>query len=113
MGKLIEGRWDCPSCGARGIKASSKNCPNCGNPQDENTKFYMPDKIDYVSDEELIGAKESISGRLKYFTQNNAQIAAVNGYNYIMGLGLDYNDKFLDEIKKITRKSSILILKEK
>ncbi len=58
---------------------------------------------DYVSDEELIGAKESISGRLKYFTQNNAQIAAVNGYNYIMGLGLDYNDKFLDEIKKITK----------
>lgn len=58
---------------------------------------------DYVSDEELIGAKESISGRLKYFTQNNAQIAAVNGYNYIMGLGLDYNDKFLNEIKKITK----------
>ena len=52
MGKLIEGRWDCPSCGAKGIKASSKNCPNCGNPQDENTKFYMPDKIDYVPDEE-------------------------------------------------------------
>lgn len=52
MGKLIEGRWDCPSCGAKGIKASSKNCPHCGNPQDENTKFYMPDKINYVPDEE-------------------------------------------------------------
>lgn len=52
MGKLIEGRWDCPRCGVKGIKASSKNCPNCGNPQDENIKFYMPDKIDYVSDEE-------------------------------------------------------------
>ena len=40
------------------------------------------------SEEEMQGAKENIQGRLKYFTQNNSQINAVQGYNYIMGLGL-------------------------
>lgn len=47
---------------------------------------------------ELKGAKENISGRLKYFSQNNSQISAVQGYNYIMGLGLSYNELFLDDI---------------
>ena len=53
------------------------------------------------NDDELQGAKENISGRIKYFTQNNAQIASVYGYNYIMELGLDYNDKFIQEINKV------------
>ena len=51
------------------------------------------------NEEELQGAKENIQGRLKYFTQNNSQIGAVQGYNYIMGLGLDYNERFMKEIK--------------
>lgn len=55
-----------------------------------------PDEI------ELKGAKENISGRMKYFSQNNSQIGAVQGYNYMMGLGLDYNEKFLEEVNKVT-----------
>lgn len=55
-----------------------------------------PDEI------ELQGAKENISGRMKYFSQNNSQIGAIQGYNYMMGLGLDYNEKFLEEINKVT-----------
>ena len=55
-----------------------------------------------VTEKELCGAKENIQGRLEYFTQNNAQIAAVNGYNFMMGLGLDYNDKFMEEIRKVS-----------
>ena len=55
------------------------------------------------SDVELQGAKENISGRMKYFSQNNSQIASVSGYNYIMGLGLDYNDRFIEEIYKVTK----------
>lgn len=51
---------------------------------------------------ELRGGKENISGRMKYFTQNNSQISAVTGYNYIMGLGLDYDKKFLEEINNVT-----------
>ena len=54
-----------------------------------------------VTDKELQGAKENISGRLKYFTQNNSQIAAVFGYNFIMGLGLNYNELFLDDVNNV------------
>ena len=52
MGKLVEGLWDCPFCGNKRIRAGQKTCPSCGHPQDENTKFYMPDEIKYVSEEE-------------------------------------------------------------
>ena len=52
MGKLIEGLWDCPFCDNKRIRAGQKTCPNCGHPQDENTKFYMPDEIKYVSEDE-------------------------------------------------------------
>lgn len=55
-----------------------------------------------VSEKELKGAKENIAGRLKYFSQNNSQIAAINGYNHIMGLGLDYNTNFLKEVNNVT-----------
>lgn len=57
-----------------------------------------------VSDEELAGAKENIQGRLKYFTQNNSQINAVQGYNFMMGLGLDYNERFMSEIREVSAK---------
>lgn len=57
-----------------------------------------------VSDEELAGAKENIQGRLKYFTQNNSQINAVQGYNFIMGLGLNYNENFMKEIREVNKK---------
>ena len=52
--------------------------------------------------EELIGARENIKGRLKYFSQNNSQICSIQGYNYTMGLGLDYNEKFLSKLDKVT-----------
>lgn len=54
------------------------------------------------SQEELKGAKENISGKMKYFTQNNSQIGAVQGYNFMMGLGLEYNELFLEDINKTT-----------
>lgn len=52
--------------------------------------------------EEMDGAKENIQGRLKYFTQNNSQINAVVGYNFVMGLGLDYNERFMSEIRAVS-----------
>lgn len=54
------------------------------------------------SEDELKGAKENISGRLKYFSQNNSQIAAIKGYNYMMGLGFDYSEKQIEQINKVT-----------
>ncbi|MBQ2983485.1 MAG: insulinase family protein [Candidatus Gastranaerophilales bacterium] len=57
-----------------------------------------------ITDEELQGARENIKGRIKYFSQNNSQISSIAGYNFIMDLGLDYNEKFLEEINKVTKK---------
>ena len=53
-------------------------------------------------EDELIGAKENIFGRSKYFSQNNRQICARKGYDFMMGLGIDYEDLFLDDIKNVT-----------
>lgn len=49
MGRLIEGFWDCNSCGKTGIRGSIKACPDCGKPRDKDTKFYLdPTKSRYV-----------------------------------------------------------------
>lgn len=52
MGKLIEGLWDCPYCNTKAIRGSIRECPNCGKPRDEDTRFYMPGTIKYVAEEE-------------------------------------------------------------
>ena len=56
-----------------------------------------------VSDEELKGAKENISGRIKYLNQNNSQIASIKGFEYIMGLGLNYDDAYLKDVFNVTK----------
>lgn len=49
MGRLIEGFWDCNSCGKTGIGGSIQVCPGCGKPRDKETKFYLdPTKSRYV-----------------------------------------------------------------
>ena len=55
-------------------------------------------------DKELQGGKENISGRMKYFSQNNSQISALAGYNHIMDLGINREEKFLEEIKQVSAK---------
>ncbi len=55
------------------------------------------------TDEELKGAKENITGKLEYFSQTNSQLASIEGYNYLMGLGLNYSDKFLEMINSVTK----------
>ncbi len=51
---------------------------------------------------ELSGAKENIMGRLEYFSQTNMQIASMAGYDYIMGLGLDYEEKYKEKLNLVT-----------
>lgn len=51
MEKLVEGLWDCPFCDNKRIRAGQKTCPNCGHPQDESTKFHMPNAVEYVPEE--------------------------------------------------------------
>ena len=50
--RIVEGLWDCPYCGTKAIGGLTKHCPCCGHPQDQGTRFYMGDKINYL-DEEL------------------------------------------------------------
>lgn len=40
-GRKVEGYWDCTHCGTTGIGGLTKTCPNCGNPQAKNVKFYL------------------------------------------------------------------------
>lgn len=53
MAKLVMGYWDCPYCEQTGIKGTLRECPSCGHPRDENTKFYMKkDRKQYLTKEE-------------------------------------------------------------
>ena len=49
--KIIEGLWDCPYCGQKGIGGLTKSCPNCAHPQDAGTKFYLGEKKEYMDAE--------------------------------------------------------------
>lgn len=51
MGRLIEGLWNCPYCSTKGIGGSKRECPNCGKPRGNYTKFDRPGKITYVPEE--------------------------------------------------------------
>lgn len=49
--KILEGLWDCPYCGAKGIRGLTKHCPNCGHPQDQGTTFYLGNAKNYLDEE--------------------------------------------------------------
>jgi hypothetical protein len=36
--RIVEGRWACSSCGARGILGRHKACPGCGNPREQGSE---------------------------------------------------------------------------
>lgn len=38
---IVEGYWDCSSCGAKGIRGHLRECPNCGKPRGEDVQFYL------------------------------------------------------------------------
>lgn len=64
---------------------------------------------DYVSDIELSGAKENILGRLEYFSQTNMQLASIAGYDYIMGLELNYEEKYKKMLNAVTKEDVLNI----
>ena len=49
--KIIEGLWDCPYCGQKGIRGLVKSCPNCAHPQDADTKFYLGEAKEAMDEE--------------------------------------------------------------
>jgi zinc protease len=58
---------------------------------------------EFVSDEELQGAKENGLGKNDYFFQTNLQQASSIGFDGIMGLGLDFREKYRDMINRVTK----------
>lgn len=52
-GKIVEGIWDCPYCGADAIGGLQKYCPNCGHPQSEDTRFRLGTVKRYLTEEEI------------------------------------------------------------
>ena len=50
--RILVGLWDCPYCGAKGLNGLKKQCPNCGHPQDEGTKFYLGTEKQYLDENE-------------------------------------------------------------
>jgi len=37
--RIIEGKWDCTSCGTRAIPGRDKECPSCGNPREAGVEM--------------------------------------------------------------------------
>lgn len=41
----VEGYWDCPACGTKGIRGRHRECPNCGKARGEDVKFYLDGEV--------------------------------------------------------------------
>lgn len=53
MSDLVMMYWSCPYCDGKNIPGKLRECPNCGKPRGEGTKFYFKDSSrERVSDEE-------------------------------------------------------------
>ena len=53
MSNLVMMYWSCPACGNINIPGSKRDCPFCGKPRGEETKFYFKDESrETISDEE-------------------------------------------------------------
>lgn len=50
-GRIVEGYWDCKYCGKKDIGGLTKECPNCGNPQDLDVKFNLRKEKKYLDEE--------------------------------------------------------------
>jgi hypothetical protein len=48
---IREGCWDCGSCGSVGNRGRVVNCPGCGLPRPDGTRFYLPEDAPEVTDE--------------------------------------------------------------
>ncbi len=63
--------------------------------------------------DEVIGGIENHIGKYKYFyTQTNSQIASNLGWCYITGLDFDYNERLLEDIKKVNQDDIVNVCKK-
>lgn len=66
------GRWDCATCGHKGILGPKTECPSCGADRPKNVQFYLADESDVVQDaDQLKRARAGADWRCSYCGQNN------------------------------------------
>ncbi len=52
MSKTVWGYWDCNFCDNKKIRGDNEECPSCGHPRSDTTKFYIDQSnIEYVAKE--------------------------------------------------------------
>lgn len=69
---IQEGRWDCPTCGTKGILGRYRECNNCGAPRPEGVRFYLPENAPEVTNaEQLAIAKAGADWICEYCGSSN------------------------------------------
>lgn len=56
MDKIIRGYWKCQYCGTKDIDGLVDTCPNCWKRKPENTKYYLKNVKEELTDAELEAA---------------------------------------------------------
>lgn len=65
--EILMGRWDCGSCGTKGVLGDDYECDNCGSDRPEDVKFYLPDDAEVITDAKGIAdAKAGPDWRCEY-----------------------------------------------
>lgn len=66
------GRWDCNTCGYKGILGPKTACPNCGSPRPKGVVFYQAAEKDIVQDPEVLRqAKAGADWKCSYCSGHN------------------------------------------
>lgn len=66
------GRWDCTTCGYKGVRGPETECLNCGADRPKNVKFYMAAEEDIVQDPTVLHrARGGADWRCSFCSQNN------------------------------------------
>lgn len=58
-GEILIGRWDCSSCGTRGVMGDAYRCGSCGAGRPDDVKFYLPSDAPVVRDKKAIAAAKA------------------------------------------------------
>lgn len=53
------GRWDCTTCGFKGVRGPEQECPNCGADRPKNVRFYLAEDSEIVQDASVIRQAKS------------------------------------------------------
>ncbi len=58
-GEILIGRWDCSSCGTRGVMGDAYRCSSCGAGRPDDVEFYLPEDAPVVRDKAGIASAKA------------------------------------------------------